>query len=299
MTSVDEGHGPLGDSDAPPSRLSLGSIGGLKIRKPQDKLPYLNIMIYGDSGAGKTLLSAGAAFVEEMSPILFIDVEGGTHTLSHLDTSNIDIVPDPSEERTLRWTDLQKIYDSLYQGQHPYKTVVIDSLTEMQKLSMSSTLGAGNKAEIDAIGNLPEFKDWHINTESMRRMVRAFRDLPINTIFTALADEKVDPRTAKAENPRMIKAPAFTKKLQQEIPAFFDMVFYLYSKARGSTNIRYIQTDKDNTVVAKCRVYGIPMTIDSPGMEMLYDMLIRNPPKPGAIQTQAPSESSGGMKRKM
>lgn len=299
MEAIDAEIVPNGTQGQAPSRLALGSIGGLKIRKPQDKLPYLNIMIYGDSGAGKTLLSAGAAFVAEMSPILFIDVEGGTHTISHFeDTADIDIVPDPSDERTLRWTDLQKIYDALYQGQHSYKTVVIDSLTEMQKLSMSSTLGAGNKAEIDAIGNLPEYKDWHINTESMRRMVRAFRDLPINTIFTALADEKVDPRTVKAENPRMIKAPAFTKKLQQEIPAFFDMVFYLYSKARGSTNIRYIQTDKDNTVVAKCRVYGIPMTIESPDMEMLYNMLVRNPPKPGDVQTQAPS-ASGGMKRKM
>lgn len=283
-----------------PSRLSLTSIGGLKIRKPADKLPYLNMMVYGDSGSGKTLLAGTAAYVQELCPILFIDVEGGTTTLSHFkDSTDLDIIPDPEEERTLRWGDIQKIYNDLYSGKHPYKTVVVDSLTEMQKLAMNTTLGSGAKMDIDATGNLPEFKDWHINTEQMRRMVRAFRDLPINTIFTALADEQVDPRTAKSDNPRIIKAPSFTKKLRLEMPAFFDLVFYLYSKQRGTANVRYIQTDKDNSAVAKCRVHGIPTIIENPDMEALYDMLVRNPPKPGESREGAlPAPTGGMMKRK-
>src|SRR5688572_28653656 len=98
---------PGNEEQEVPSRLSVGSIGGLKTRKPQDKLPFLNAMIYGDSGAGKTLLTGTAAFVPELSPVLLIDVEGGTHSLSHFDdTSDIEIVPDPNEGRTLRWTDL-------------------------------------------------------------------------------------------------------------------------------------------------------------------------------------------------
>lgn len=283
-----------------PSRLSLSSIGGLQIRKPQQRLPYLNIMVYGDSGVGKTLLAGTAAYVKELSPVLFVDVEGGTHTLSHFDdTSDIDVIPDPeADDRTVRWTDIQKIYNDLYNGRHPYKTVVIDSLTDMQKLAMNHVLGNGTKMDFDVEGNLPQFKDWHINTEQMRRMVRAFRDLPINTIFTALADEKPDPRTAQSENPRMIKNPSFTKKLAQEIPAFFDIVLYMYSKARGSQNVRYIQTDKDNSVVAKCRVQGVPLTVENPNMEALYDMLIRNPPKPGESATAPQSETAGSMKRK-
>jgi hypothetical protein len=283
----------------PISRLSLGSIGGLKIRSPQKRLPNLNVLVYGDSGAGKTLLSGGAAFVPELSPVLFIDVEGGTHTLSHFeDTADIDIVPDPAEERTLRWTDIQKLYNALYEGKHPYKTVVIDSLTEMQKLAMSTLLGSGDKMTIDAVGNLPEYKDWNINTEQMRRMVRAFRDLPMNTIFTALADDIADPRSAKSENPKFLKVPSFTKRLRQEIPAFFDIVLYLYSKAQGPENVRFVQTDKDNNAVAKCRVFGVPRAIQNPNMEMLYDMLVRNPAKPGSVSAQATVAATGGMKRK-
>lgn len=284
-----------------PSRLTLSSIGGLKVRKPSDKLPYLNAMVYGESGVGKTLLAGTAAYVEELSPVLFIDVEGGTTTLSHFgEDAQISIVPDPDEDRPLRWPDLQKIYNDLYTGNHPYKTVVIDSLTEMQKLAMNTVLNGVGKMTFEAEGNLPEFKDWHINTEQMRRLVRAFRDLPINTICTALADEVADPRTARSDNPRMLKRPSFTKKLAQEIPAFFDLVFYLYSKQRGESNIRYIQTDKDNNVVAKCRVRGVPMHVTNPDMETLYNMLIRNPPKPGEFITAAEGQGmdQGGMKRK-
>lgn len=300
---VEESNGSQPQGNNSPTRLSLGSIGGLKIRKPQDVLPYLNLLVYGDSGAGKTLLAGTAAFVEELSPVLFIDVEGGTHTLNHYnDVADIDIIPDPNDgsHPTLKWIDIQKIYDDLYRGRHPYKTVVIDSLTEMQKLAMNTNLGSGSKMTIDAIGNLPEFKDWHVNTEQMRRLVRAFRDLPLNTIFTALADDKADPRTAKSENPRIIKNPSFTKKLAQEIPAFFDLVFYLYSKQRGNQNVRYIQTDKDNTVVAKCRVYGVPMVIENPTMETLYEMLVRNPVRPGDdVTTEVIGvKPTGGMKRK-
>lgn len=149
-----------GDDPVVPARLAIGKIGGLNVRSPQDNLPHLNLMIYGDSGVGKTLLAGTAAFVPELTPMLFVDVEGGTLTLSHFDdTANIDVV------RVTKWQDMQKLYDDLYKGNHPYKTIVIDSLTEMQKLAMNSQLGAGTA--LDPGGNMPEFKDWHINAQPL------------------------------------------------------------------------------------------------------------------------------------
>lgn len=272
------------------TRLSMESLGGLAISRPQEAIKYLNLMIYGDSGAGKTLLAGTAAFVEELSPVLFVDVEGGTLTLSHFDdTADIDVV------RVENWKQMQKVYDELYTGKHPYKTVVIDSLTEMQKMAMSSVLGAGDKKSIEAVGNLPEFKEWHINTEQMRRLVRAFRDLPINTIFTCLAMDQPDPRRESV----IRKTPALTKKLAAEIPAFFDILFYLYVKETKDGNLRLMQTDKSDRVVAKCRVQGVPNLVQNPTMETLYDMLIRNPAKPGDTPIEVVSSAqSGGMMRK-
>lgn len=275
-------------------RLSISSIGGLATRKPQSNLPFLNLMIYGDSGSGKTLLAGTAAFVKELSPVLFVDVEGGTLTLSHFgEDADIDVV------RVEEWRHMQKVYDELYAGKHPYKTVVIDSLTEMQKLAMSSVLGSGQT--IDAVGNIPEFKDWNINTEQMRRLVRAFRDLKMNSIFTCLSMEQQDPRRESV----VIKKPALTKKLANEIPAFFDVLFYLWVKEnKNGPNTRHLQTDKTDRIVAKCRVQGVPESIenDDVNMEALYDMLIRNPKSAEEVQqmmeaAKAAQKNAGGMRR--
>lgn len=280
--SVDEGEG-IKEESGQPQRLSIDSIGGLKIRKPQESLPHLNFMVYGDSGAGKTMLAGTSAYVKELSPVLFIDVEGGTLTLSQFDqTADIDVV------RADKWETMQKVYDELYRGRHPYKTVVIDSLTEMQKLAMSSQLGAGS--QLDPGGNTAEFKDWYINTEQMRRLVRAFRDLSMNTIFTALAQATPHPRKPNIE---LVK-PDFTKKLANEIPAFFDILFYMYVKTvPQGPNVRLLQTDKTDTVVAKCRVAGVPENLQNPNMDILYDLLIRNPgTTPTPLRTDAGESAS-------
>lgn len=279
-------------SSAKPERLSLTSLGGLEVRKPQTTLPFLNLLVYGDSGAGKTLLAGTAALVSELAPVLFIDVEGGTLTLRHFDESaDIDVV------RVTEWKQMQKVYDALYGGKHHYKTVVLDSVTEMQKLAMASVLGAGPNGKILDTGSLPEFKEWNINTEQIRRFVRAFRDLEINTIFTALAMDHVDPRKNT-----VMKRPMLTNKLAGELPAFFDVVLYMYVKERrDAPNLRLIQTDKSDRVVAKCRVQGIPEILQGPTMDDLYEMLIRNPGKvPESVNaTPAAAGAGGGMKKRM
>jgi hypothetical protein len=193
-------------------------------------------------------------------------------------------------DRPLIWTDIQKIYDDLWRGRHPFKTVVVDSVTEAQELNKAHLAGYGSQVDIGA--DLPRFEEWNETTAQMRRFFRAFRDLRMNTICTALAYEDPDPRTAKSENPRMIIRPNLSKKLRGEVPAFFDVVLYMYSKARGSANTRFVQTDKDNYVAAKSRIPGIPLAIQDPTIENLYDMLIRNPGavtlNPGTMPTSDP-----------
>jgi hypothetical protein len=284
----------LVDEESIPPRLTIGSIGGLILRPPQKKLSYLNTMIYGESGVGKTLLGGMSAFVPEMAPLLVIDIEGGTHTLSHLDTDQILVVPDPDEQRPLKWVDIQKIYDDLYKMRHPFKTVMVDSGTEAQALNIGHLLGYNEKINIAA--DLPKFEEWNETTTQMRRFFRAFRDLRMNFICTALTYEQPDPRTAKSDNPRMVIRPSFTNKLRSEVPAFFDAVLYMYSKVNGSANTRWIQTDKDNYVSAKCRIPGIKRAIQDPTIERMYDMLIRNPGAVTLDPTTQPADE--GMMRK-
>jgi hypothetical protein len=224
------------------------------------------MMVYGGSGVGKTLLTGTAAQVEEMAPMLVIDAEEGSMTLNalHEVADKIDVVP------MRDWKKMQSIYNDLYTGRHPYKTVTIDSGTEVQQLAMNDVLG--NDGKVLDTGITPEFRDWYKNTEQIRRMIRAFRDLPLNTIVTALEMDSMDPRTKV-----QMKRPAFSNKLSQQIPAFFDTVFYMYVKeVTGDTpNRRLCLTDKTDRVVAKCRAQGVPQIMENPTMPVIYDFLVR------------------------
>lgn len=249
----------------PVTRLAQGSIGGLQIRQPAAQPPWLNMMIYGGSGVGKTLLGGTAATVAEMSPLLVIDAEEGSMTLNNLKdfSGDIDVV------KLENWRTMQSIYNDLYKGEHPYKTVMIDSGTEVQQLAMNDVLGTTGRV-LD-IGVTPEFKDWYKNTEQIRRMIRAFRDLPMHTIVTALEMDSQDPRTKV-----MMKRPAFSNKLSQQIPAFFDTVFYMYVKeVKGdAANLRLCLTDKTDRVVAKCRAQNVPLVLENPTMTDVYKYLV-------------------------
>lgn len=142
------------------------------IEKPEDT-KHFNGIIYGETGAGKTRLAGTAQTCPEMAPVLFIDFESGTKTLRGQD---IDIV------RPRSWKEIQEVYEFLLDGNEYYRTVVIDSLTELQKkLSMGTILG-----ELDVVNNqykdlgraiAPQISDWLKTGEQMRKVIRAFRDL--------------------------------------------------------------------------------------------------------------------------
>jgi hypothetical protein len=263
-----------------PPRLSVGNIGRLKTRTPRRGGGRMNALIYGWPGAGKSLLSGMAAMVPEMCPVLYVDIDKGSRVLEHLGDEAIDritVVPDPDSDVTITWDDMQTIYDYLFKGRHPFETVIVDSVTEAQAVNMGHLAGYDEQVELNA--PVPKFDEWNETTAQMRRFFRGFRDLPINSIFIAQTTEVADPKSAakKGEDPKMLLRPSLSKKLRNDAPAHFDAVLYMYSMRRGRQNVRFVQTDGDDFVVAKCRFPGVPVTIENPTMELLYDMMVRNP----------------------
>lgn len=282
-----------------PPRLTATSIGRLKTRSAASKrTPFFNALIYGDSGVGKTLLAGMAALVPEMCPVLFLDFEEGMTVLDHLGEDaleNIESLPGEDAD-PLKWNDVQSIYDFLWRGRHPFRTVIMDTASEAQSVNIGHLLGYDGKVEIDAA--LPKFDEWNETTAQMRRMFRGFRDLRMNTIFTAHTYEEPHPSSTK-EKPRTMVRPSFSKKLRQESPAFFNIVLYMYVKAEGRANIRYVQTDRNETYTAKCRIPGVPMIMRNPTMEGLFDVMIRNPHQSfidlsGATTTSSASAVAAG-----
>ena len=67
--------------------------------------------------------------------------------------------------------------------------------------------------------------DYGTNTNQMRKLVRAFRDLPMNVIFTALDKEVKDEMTGE-----IITKPALTDKLAEDVYSYVDIVGYYYTR---------------------------------------------------------------------
>ena len=242
-------------------RLTPRTLGGLKVVPVEDRPNFLNVLIYGDPGVGKTLLAGSAYEVEAMSPVLFIDIEGGTFSL-RAKYPEVDVV------RVQSWTDMQHVYDELYRGQTGYKTIVLDSLTEIQKFSMSDIMRDLVRREPDRDPDIPGMREWGKNIQQLRALVRAFRDLPCNAIFTALAAEEKNPRTGLIHS-----KPSLSGKLSAEVAGFVDIVLFMYTKRVEDQMVRLLLTAKTDTTIAKDRSGKLPAVVEVPTMATIHQYI--------------------------
>lgn len=238
----------------------------LEAQSPAESISWINELDYGDPGAGKTYkLGTGP---DEFYPMLLIDVEGGTMTLRNT-TKKIDVIQARSMKHIKEVHDTLKLENDGY-----YKSVGLDSLTEMQKLDMQTVMKEfydkdPDKTDID----VPNQRAWGKSGERVRRRVREFRDLPMHFFATAHAAEREDERTSK-----MILYPSLPGKLRGELAGFFDIVGYLRAvEERKEDNtveiVRVLQVVKTDRVIAKDRTGALGDVLRNPTIEMMWEMI--------------------------
>lgn len=243
------------------------------LRNPVTHALKLKALIYGGAGVGKTTLAASASTCENMSPVLYITVEGGemsiTESLPHL---GIDI--DKIQFTTFaNMAELSKLITWLNTAEHPFKTVVLDSLTELQAGVVETYAKLYIPRSETGIPNTEADKRmWQKiygkATEMLREKCRAFRDLPCHVIF--IAHDKENEETKKIAPALM---PAFTKSLE----GYLDEVWYLFmrSSKEDEAPTRNILTQPTPRVTAKDRSPGgkLGRVMENPTMRTIYTKL--------------------------
>lgn len=237
--------------------MSLAVIAGLAIKRVKENTPYFNMLVYGESGSGKTTLAGSADAVPEMRRVLFVDVEGGTLSLRSR-------YPDVEVVRVKTWSEMTGVYNDLSVGNHGFSTIVIDSLTECQKMSMDKILRA-KMEDNEEPSDVPGIREWNINIEQTRRFVRLFRDLPVNTIFTALSKSDKNMKTGASR-----RKPSLSGKVADEVAGFLDIVTYLYMKDIEGVNTRVLLCGQTEDTVAKDRTDKLPLTLPNPTMSEIW-----------------------------
>lgn len=181
----------------------------LLIRKPSESR-YLKLCGFAPAGAGKTVLLGTAELDERTAPCLGLDFEGGTESLSGLD---IDVAPISA------WKDFNEAYELLASGDSGYKSVFLDSISEVHKFALLAILKEQGPSRKDP--DLLEQRDYGTATVQMRRLLREFRDLPMHVMFSAHAKEIEIPREGR------VRIPDLAGQMAEEISGIVSVQGYL------------------------------------------------------------------------
>jgi hypothetical protein len=195
--------------------------------------------------------------------MLLIDIEGGTLTLRR---RNIDVV----QVRNMK--QIEAVHNEIANDtERYYKTVGIDSLTELQKLDMRTVMMEQYNKKPDSTDMfVPSQREWGKSGERVRMIVRAFRDLPVNTIVTALMSSDKDERSGITSF-----FPSFPGKLRSEIPGFFDVVGLLTTFNEDGGVHRQLQFAKTQRVVAKDRTDSLGETMIDPSIPLMWERITK------------------------
>lgn len=257
------------DSNGSGSVLRPGSIGGLRTYGPEELQGWINMLLYGEPGIGKTHLIGSACQVPALCPVLILNIEDGAKTLTgaYGADENLTIVNPQT------FGSVQKVFDELHRKKGAgFKTVVVDNATEGQKMGIEYIFD-GDKTSTD----FTEFEDatwanqgWNRSSQQIRKMIRYFRGLPMHTIFVSWRKDFSMP------NDKVEKwGPAFSKSLASEVPGMFDSVFYYKWAAQNNKQVRVLQTQGTDRVVAKDRAgigTPLPAAIVEPTMQQLCSL---------------------------
>lgn len=195
---------------------------------------YLKVLICGNPGVGKTLISS------TFPNPLYASAEGGLMSIADRGIPYIDI----------RTSDaLLSIKTTLDQSPDvrekmfgfPVDTLVVDTIDEIQRILIRERIVETKKESL-------QLQDWGWLGEQMQALIRGLRNLEMNVVLTCHLKETTDAETGK-----VFFKPQMQGAMGDQLPAFVDLALLLRSQsvvqivegeARRST-VRVLQTYQD------------------------------------------------------
>lgn len=153
-----------------------------------------------------------------------------------------------------------------------YRTVVIDSLTDVEAANMNHIMGIADKGfDIGDDIQVAGYGEFRKNNNTIQQLVRAFRNLSINLIVICGQKYQQD------EMKRFHYGPWLTGQLATQVQSFVDIVGYMVDSVHPSDQTKeikklYVRTVPQVKFDAKCRIAAFKKhSFDDP---MFIDLLV-------------------------
>lgn len=231
----------------------------------------VSFLIHGPSKVGKSTLATTAPY-----PRLYLDVEASSRFLA-INAKVWDPyaeappIPDGTWDTAVVYVrdfdTMVKVYEWLQLGEHQFKSLIIDSISELQVRLKEKISGRGKM----------QIQQWDDMLRVLSGLLRDLRDLTMHPsnpfeaiVLIALTRMKDD-----------MYRPLLQGQVADTIPYLFDVVGYLWVDQVADTNpelgtheVRRLLTGKHDVYEAGERVSGrIPRILDNPNIEQMIDMV--------------------------
>lgn len=246
----------------------------------------LSLLVHGLAKAGKTTFAETSP-----APRLVLDAEGGSRfTGSRKKVWNPAAEAPPTADGT--WDTcvvyvrdfgaVSMAYQWLASGQHPFKSVIVDSLSEVQQRCVDQIAGAGRM----------EQQLWGDLLRQMSDTVRKMRDLIIHptnplTCVVLIAMTRSDPKG------RMV--PSVQGQLATTLPYYLDITGYFYVEPDPNTGelIRKLLVAPHPQFEAGDRTGRLPAIVENPSIDGMLTTIFgaHAPEEPTVPWTSVPTNS--------
>lgn len=254
----------------------------MKVTTPEQS-EYMDMLVYGKYGSGKTPFVATAEDHEDMQDVLFVACEPGFSSIRDRDLTVIEVDEFDEFDKVYQYLHRQsmlrrqgedekllkfhnKFFDVDDDEPELYNTVIVDSFTEAQMLLKYDVLSFDYKESLSEEAPEMEWSDWGELKEQTKRMVMNFQKLDINTLFTALLSESKNELTGEITREPMLEGSS-----SDEVPGVFDLVLCMKSSEGGSK----ILTQDQDGYHARDRFGELDTVISDPTVPDIYNSIFK------------------------
>jgi len=247
--------------------------------------PHLRILLYGVPGSTKTRTAATAALDERLAPALLLNAAGNPVAIR-----DYDPLPDVINIEELK--DVNAPYDWIIKGQKenhpfckefslspPYKTLIVDQLTDVQRMSFALVTGNTNLAP----GSHPTrsgFQQFGAVLGQMVNFTKLYFSLPIDVVMTCLEQAKKNESTGAINY-----SPLLWGQSNIEVPGYAYVVARLVHRSRLKSRALRVMEDANaettsvaffvpsGTYIAKDQYGALGQWMVDPSIPKMYDKI--------------------------